>query len=158
MARTGWGQHTRTGAQGREHEGYAKVLGIDMDRTFFDGLLNLAQLTHFEEQHVQDKRAWTNMLRQAQVLVQWDPERCLPGNRCRHKAIQMGLRSQALKGYVRSIKLIEDQTSLIAKIRHAQSREEQESLLPPEMPYPVTKDIQHRLQMLSLSESQVSAY
>jgi len=34
------------------------VLGIDIDRAFFDYLPNSAQSTHFEESPIRNKKAW----------------------------------------------------------------------------------------------------
>ena len=147
MARTGWGRYTRIGAGRKEHEGDAKVLGIDIDRAFFDSLLESAQSTHFEESQNQDDKAWGVLIRRSHVLVQWDPEKDVSGHRRYFKAIQIGLRSTALRDYVHAIKAIEDQTPLIAEILSVDSHEERVSLLPPEMPYPVSESVRERLQM-----------
>ena len=150
MARTNWGRYTRIGAGRREHEGNAKVLGVDIDRAFFDSLLQSAQSTHFEESQNQDDKAWGALIRRSHVLVQWDPEKDVVGHRRHFKAIQIGLRSTALRDYVHAIKIIKDQTPLIEEILSVDSREERVSLLPPEMPYPVSESIRKGLRMLTV--------
>ena len=148
MKRTDWGRYCRIGKGGRpEHEGDTVVLGIDVERAFFDDILSRAQITHFEEQPEQDRALWRSTLARTRVLIQWDPEKTLEGGRRRFKAIQIGLKSPALKEYAHSILKIRDMADVIAAVAAAPSDAEKVALLPPEKPYPVSPETRSRLNM-----------
>ena len=148
MKRTNWGQYCRIGKGGiPEHDGNTMVLGIDVERAFFDRIIARGQVTHFDENPDQDRHLWRAKLRHAPVLVQWDPEKTIDGYKRSYKAIQIGLRSPVLEEYARTIEKIQNMTGLIEEIAATSSVEEKILLLPVEEPYPVNSDIQHRLHM-----------
>jgi hypothetical protein len=134
MTRTAWGTQTRIGNKGRpEHKGNAFVLGIDVQRDFFDHILRIARSTHYPEGY--DKGEWKIRMREAQAYIQWDPEKDLNGQRREWKAIQVGLKTPVLKKYAESIVRISDMRDLISEIVETSTIEEKIKLLPDEVAY-----------------------
>ena len=80
MARTDWGRYCRIGKKGRpENEGQTVILGIDINRRFFDKVLGVAVDTHLFERIPKHLRA--DVKKQTKAYVQWDPEKDLHGKR-----------------------------------------------------------------------------
>lgn len=146
MARTNWGEYSCI-----EHRhnsaNKTKILGIEIERTFFDSVLACAQLTHFEDDPNQDKTEWRKLLTQAKVVVQWDPEKTLTGSRRAFRAIQIGLKRPILRDYAQAIIKITDMAETIAEIQAAETEEAKIVLLPNENSYPVSDKIRKRLHM-----------
>ncbi len=89
MHRSSWG--LSDGQQG--------VLAIRLRRTFFDEILAKATPADVREWPGGDQTAWRSALRGSQVRLQWDPDHAPGGERRARKAIQLGLRGDALVAY-----------------------------------------------------------
>ena len=87
----------------------------------------------------------------APVIVQWDPERALRGEKLEHRSIQVGLRRQIVEKFVNEWTVdIQDLTSLVKKMaafRKAGEYDKARRLLPPEKVYPVSGELANRLGM-----------
>ncbi|SFH58518.1 DUF4291 domain-containing protein [Planctomicrobium piriforme] len=108
MYRSNWGQ-----SQGQE-----VVLGIRLRRTFFDSLLEQAVPSTFSPDRFREHAAWKEAVAQSDVRLQWDPDHLPTGDKCERRAIQLGLRGDALSAYGRSeIVEIIDMSPFVAKQR-----------------------------------------
>lgn len=119
-----------------------RVLAIDILRSGFDwalscGLVNEAQAGAHHK------------FEDSPVVIQWDPDRDLRMARQSYRAIQIGLRKEAVKKYTEEwIVKITDMTELAHRISaHVQRSEIEEAtaLLPVEITYPLDKATRERL-------------
>jgi hypothetical protein len=128
MERSGWATKP-----GQEH-----VLAVRITRAGWEEALAVARLS---EQGAGD----------GPVVVQWDPERSVRGDKLGHRSIQVGLGRGIVERYVNEWTVeIRDLTSLVGRLR--QFREGGEwsritALLPPERPYALPPSIGRRLGM-----------
>jgi hypothetical protein len=141
MARSNWGQKS-----GQEH-----VLAVRIKREGWDKTLNEGVLTHPEKSVYPNPDAWRKLFDTARVHIQWDPEYSIRGSKLPHFSIQVGISRHLIEEYVRQwIVSIEDYTPLVRKLhkqckggQHAKAKKQ----LPPEHPYPVSKEVAGRLGM-----------
>ncbi|MEM9723961.1 MAG: DUF4291 family protein [Pseudomonadota bacterium] len=75
----------------------------------FAGLCQQAVASHFDRERYADRAAWDRAVETSHVRFQWDPERdaalqAIPGRR----ALQLGVRDEALQAYLEGITAIED--------------------------------------------------
>lgn len=141
MARSNWGQKS-----GQEH-----VLAVRITRKGWEQALNEGVLTHPEKSVYPNPDEWHKQFDAARVHIQWDPEYSIRGNRLPHFSIQVGISRHLIDEYVRRwIVSIEDYTPLVRKLhklckagQHANAGKQ----LPPERPYPVSKDVARQLGM-----------
>lgn len=128
MERSGWG--TKSGQE--------VCLGVRIKRTGWETALSQATLTEKEVDG-------------AQVLVQWDPERSLRGEKLGYRAIQVGVSRHLIREYSEQwVVSITDLSALVAKLRELRRTgdyDRAKRLLPPERPYPVSQDLMNRLGM-----------
>jgi hypothetical protein len=90
MYRSGWATKA-----GQEH-----VLAVTIARTAFEWALAHSCLTHYDPHIHSSREEWANCTRTSPVQVQWDPERSLLLEPLGHRAIQVGLRGEAVARYV----------------------------------------------------------
>lgn len=108
MYRSSWGK-----AEGQE-----VVLAIRLRRSFFDSLLKQAVPSTFAPTMFMNKAAWQQAVEQSDVRLQWDPDHGPTGEPCDRRAIQLGLRGQALVDYgKREIIEIIDLSEFVAEQR-----------------------------------------
>lgn len=110
MYRCGW-------AQKPDQE---RVLAVRVRRSFFDGLLKAAVPSSFEASvGYPDRQRYKAALAASQVRLQWDPDHDPLGNKQARRAIQLGLRGDALEEYGRGGAICEimDMTPLVIKER-----------------------------------------
>ena len=81
MFRSGWGTK----------ENQESILGLRIQRSFFDELLRVA-VGSSEGEGDGDGEAWRAALRTSEVRRQWDPDHDPLGQRVARRAIQLGLR------------------------------------------------------------------
>ncbi len=128
MERSGWGQKA----------GQECTLAVRITRQGWESALSQAVLTEHEVDG-------------AGVLVQWDPERSLRGEKLGHRAIQVGISRSVIRQYVDEwIVSIADLDPLVRKLRDLRKTGEHDAakrLLPPERVYPVSPAIARRLGM-----------
>lgn len=83
--------------------------------------------------------------------MQWDPERNIKGQVLNYRSIQVGLSKRFVEKYVqewiRSITDLTPQVRTMSALVRAGQWAEAESLLPQEMPYPLSPPLMTRLGM-----------
>lgn len=134
MYRAGWGF---------KDDGQRRILAIDISREGFEWALTHSSLSHTPHASLDPT---PNV---APVRIQWDPERDLLLRPLPYRTIQIGLSQEALNLYVsRWIKSITDITPLAHTIHTlvtARKLDEAKSLLPIEIPYPVSSNLSTHL-------------
>ncbi|EFN9187832.1 DUF4291 domain-containing protein [Escherichia coli] len=118
------------------------ILAIRIKRTFFDTLLEQAVLTT-PEAHVDPHAGiWETLFAQANVYVQWDPERSINGKKLEHRSLQLGISRNLISQFNEdAIVAIDDLTPLVRKCHNLLingKTTQAKSFLPPEKIYPVS--------------------
>jgi hypothetical protein len=104
MFRCGWASKP-----GQEH-----VLAIRLPRAFFDELLHQAVISTFDAAQYQSMEAWQAAVKKSDVRLQWDPDHDPIGKSLARRAVQLGLRGEALRRYGQIAPLsIEDITEFV---------------------------------------------
>lgn len=128
--RAGWGF---------KDPGQSRILAIDITREGFDWALDHACLSHPPEG--MSDSDWEAMKAAHPVRIQWDPERDLHHNPLAHRAIQVGIRGEAVARYVNDwIVGVTDVTPFAHQVHGlvtAGRLEEAEVMLPVETAYPL---------------------
>ncbi|GAB3140395.1 DUF4291 domain-containing protein [Micromonospora sonneratiae] len=131
MYRSGWA--TKPGQE--------RVLAIRILRSGFEWALTRSALSHFEPKVHASREAWRQLLREAPVRIQWDPERDLHFAPLPYRAIQVGLSGPAVHRYVDEwVTAIEDVTDLAHRVHglvRSRDLKAAQQLLPGEQVYPV---------------------
>jgi hypothetical protein len=108
MYRSGWG--TKPAQE--------VVLAIRLQRAAFEHLLAGAVYSSFQHGLHPDREAWQRDVARSDVRLQWDPDHAPGGARLERRAIQLGLRGEALRRYAGEwILEIIDMTELVAAQR-----------------------------------------
>ncbi|WP_051709192.1 DUF4291 domain-containing protein [Streptomyces sp. NRRL S-350] len=132
MHRSDWGR----GA------GQERVLALEISREGFDWALERAVLSAYTGRVHDSQAAWKRELRQSPVRVQWDPDRDLGLRPLERRAVQVGLRGEAVRRYADEwIRRITDVTALAGRVRV----ERDPALLPVETAYPLDAAVAARL-------------
>ena len=139
MHRSNWG---RKGNQER-------TLAVRISREGWEKALSKAVLTSFEPKLHASPEEWARQLDEAEVHLQWDPERSFRGAGLPWYSIQVGLSRHVITEFVEEWTLgIEDLTPTVTKIREMQREgkgDKAERHLPPERVYPVPEALKARL-------------
>jgi len=105
MYRSGWGSK----------EGQEVTLAISLRRSAFDRLLAQAVPSHFSPHLYPLEEEWRQAVQRSDVRLQWDPDHGPSGAPLKRRAIQLGLRGDALSHYAREwIVEIEDISAFVA--------------------------------------------
>lgn len=143
MYRSGWGRK----------DGQECILAIDITREGFEWALQHAVLSTFDPAVHASYGAWQETVAESCVRVQWDPEKDLSLSSIDCRAIQIGLRGEAVERYVhtwiQSITDISDFAHQIEAAVAAGDLIDARALLPDESVYPVSEEISVRLGMQS---------
>ncbi|MBA2540749.1 MAG: DUF4291 domain-containing protein [Deltaproteobacteria bacterium] len=110
-------------------EGQEVVLAVWLARAAFDDILALAVPSSFDDDRYVDRAAWQADVAGSDVRLQWDPDHDPHGRPVTRRAVQLGLRGDALASYARAqgaretvsrawIRKIEDVTPFV-KEQHA---------------------------------------
>lgn len=98
--------------------GQDRILAVDISTNGFELALADSCMSHFDPTVDSSVEEWQTKLKQSPVRIQWDPERSVSLQALPWRAIQIGLRSEALNAYVDSwIVRIEDVTPLAHRIK-----------------------------------------
>lgn len=139
MARSGWA----------EKSGQERILAIRIKRTGWERALSLAVLTSYEPKIHASREQWREQFDQAQVHVQWDPERTQHGKKLEHRSIQVGLSREIIREFTDEwILKIADFTPLTRKIRALSlsgNQRRAKDQLPPERVYTVPEELRKHL-------------
>jgi Domain of unknown function (DUF4291) len=87
MYRSGWG--TKPGQE--------VTLGLRIRRPFFEALLAQAVPSSFDPARYANEQAWKDAVAGSEVRQQWDPDHAPDGSKLERRAIQLGLRGDALR-------------------------------------------------------------
>jgi hypothetical protein len=91
----------------------AVVLAVWLARAAFDQILAAAVPSSFDDRYP-DRAAWQQAVQQSDVRLQWDPDHDPYGRPLERRAIQLGLRRDALAGYAGPwIRKLEDITEYV---------------------------------------------
>ncbi|EPS5377439.1 DUF4291 domain-containing protein [Escherichia albertii] len=119
-----------------------RVLAIRIKRTFFDTLLEQAVLTTPEAHVYPYAGIWETLFAQANVYVQWDPERSINGKKLEHRSLQLGISRNLICQFNEdAIVAIDDLTPLVRKCHNLLingKTTQTKSFLPSEKIYPVS--------------------
>lgn len=128
MERCGWASK-----ENQEH-----VLAIDITCEGFRWALENAALSHYDGKIHTSYEQWKSQLNNSPVVIQWDPERDLQGNKLPYRSIQIGLKPVAVERYVNEwIQQITDITPVVKEIKQLIDQKDWEkaaALLPVESP------------------------
>jgi hypothetical protein len=126
-----------------------RVLAIRISHEGFRWALAHSCLSDFHRDRYPDHATWSRQVRESTVRIQWDPERGLRHEPLDHRAIQIGLRGEAVDRYVEDwISGIADVTPLmhtIAGLVRADRLDAAAALLPAETAYPLPEDLATRI-------------
>jgi hypothetical protein len=126
MYRCGWASKI-----GQEH-----VLAVRLRRTFFDELLCAAVASSFDPGSESSQAQWQRRLQDSQVRLQWDPDHDPVGRPVQRRAIQLGLRGDALRRYGKEELLsIEDITPFVREQAQAANLGFENLVVPAERVY-----------------------
>jgi hypothetical protein len=89
MYRSDWGRS----------KGQEVILAVRLRRSFFDSLLQQAVASSFSSSDFTDQSEWQSAVDSSDVRLQWDPDHLPNGDKCERRAIQLGLRGEALEAY-----------------------------------------------------------
>jgi hypothetical protein len=129
MYRSGWGTK----------DGQEITLAVWLRRAAFDDILRLAVPSSFAPQVSASHDDWQAEVERSSVRLQWDPDHDPYGRPLARRAIQLGLRGEALAKYAGEWPLrIEDISPLVARQRQKVGTGDLDSLLTPrETVYPI---------------------
>lgn len=129
MYRSGWGAKP----------GQEVILAIRLHRSAFDSILAQAVHSSFQSGLYENQESWQKAVQTSDVRLQWDPDHNPAGNKLERRAIQLGLRGEAIRKYAQEwIIDIEDISGFVAEQRqHVVSSNYEALLTPAESPYPV---------------------
>lgn len=130
MYRSGWGAKP----------GQEVVLAIRLQRSAFDSILAQAVHSSFQSELYESQESWQKAVQTSDVRLQWDPDHNPAGHKLERRAIQLGLRREAIRRYAQEWILdIEDISDFVAEQRqHVVSGNYEDLLTPAEAPYPVS--------------------
>lgn len=126
-------------------EGQERVLAVRITREGFHWALAHSCLSHYEPTIHASREQWSQRVHEQPVRIQWDPERGLRHEPLDHRAIQIGLRGEAVERYIGQwIVSIAEVTPVMRRIGElvASGRiDDATALLPDEPPYPLAEDV-----------------
>ena len=125
MYRCGWGTK----------ENQERVLAIDIRRDAFDYLVQNAVISSYREDMGISFSEWKEQIKQSVIRCQWDPERDVYGNPLDYRSMQLGLRGEAVKKYVKD--WIVTITDYVNELNAKKRLGEDSPLLPKEQVYTV---------------------
>lgn len=140
----GWMLHRSGYATKHRQEAIARVR---LTNEGFLSILRQSVSTSFKPHLFTTQDAWARALDASDVRYQWDPDRDLRDYKLPRRAIQLGIRGEAVRRYVNEwIIGIEDVTALAHSIRDAVERGDRVLPdVPHEREYPVPPEIAHTL-------------
>ena len=107
MYRSGWAAK----------EGQERILAIRVKRSFFDELLSTVVPSSFTDRF-SSREAWQAAVAGSDVRLQWDPDHDPTGAPVQRRAVQLGLRGQALRRFATcELVSIEDLTEFVVAQR-----------------------------------------
>ncbi|HEY3991848.1 MAG TPA: DUF4291 domain-containing protein [Ktedonobacteraceae bacterium] len=129
--------------------GQEMILAVRIARQGWEEALSRSVLTAYDARVYRDYDDWREQFEQAQVHVQWDPERTIRGKHLPARSIQVGLSRHIIEKYVNDWTLeIRDYTPLVHKIYRllqAGNEAKARSFLPKERAYTLDPTLARRI-------------
>jgi Domain of unknown function (DUF4291) len=108
MYRAGWASK-----EGQEH-----ILAVRLRRRFFDELLRQVVPSTFDPVRFASREAWQASVASSDVRLQWDPDHDPSGKPVQRRAVQLGLRGDALRRYgEKELISVDDITAFVVEQR-----------------------------------------
>jgi predicted NACHT family NTPase len=85
---------------GRKDLNQKRILAIDLKHSAFSEILSLGVSSNFEQSDLSCFEEWKMLVKNSDVLIQWDPDRDIILNKMESRTIQIGLRNDAVIKYV----------------------------------------------------------
>lgn len=116
------------------------VLAVRLKRSGFDSLLAQAVHSTYKEEVYHSEEAWKKAVELSDVRLQWDPDHDPAGAKVERRAIQLGMRGEALARYGRECIIeIEDISDFMREqYQYVQTQDYSQLTTPRERVYPVT--------------------
>jgi hypothetical protein len=89
MYRSGWSE---------KDINQSRILAIEMTFEGFEELLNEGVLTSYDNS-LGDEQIWREKLNNSQVRIQWDPDHDYKGDKLNRRAVQIGIKNEALQNF-----------------------------------------------------------
>jgi hypothetical protein len=140
MYRSGWARK----------EGQEVVLAIRLRRDGFEQILRSAVHSTFSASRSAELEQWQKQIKASEVRLQWDPDHDPHGAPQTRRAIQLGLRGEALRSYCDDWTIsIENVTEFVHRQRQTLDNEGIDALMTPrEEVYPIVDlSLHERLSM-----------
>jgi hypothetical protein len=119
-------------------EGQEVVLAVRLKRSAFDEILRLAIQSSFVPDVYENELAWRSAVASSHVRLQWDPDHDPSGAPVERRAIQLGLRGEALEKYAKEWLLgIDDVSQFVRQQSDYASSPFDRLITPREEVYPV---------------------
>jgi len=104
MYRSGWAE---------KDSNQNRILAIEMTFEGFEELLSEGVLTSYDKSFG-DEQIWREKLNNSNVRIQWDPDHDFKGEKLKRRAVQIGIKNDALQRFNNEyIKSIQDITSFV---------------------------------------------
>ncbi len=104
MYRCGWGQ---------KDDNQKRVLAIEISFSGFEELLSEGILTSYTDTN-ESMQMWREKLNASNVRIQWDPDHDYKGAKLKRRAVQIGIKNEALQNFNNThIKSIDDITEFV---------------------------------------------
>ncbi len=138
----GWILHRSSYATKHRMEAIAK---IKLSHKAWLEILSQSVSSQFDSSRYKNETNWKADFEKSDVIHQWDPDRSLNGMKLDRRAIQIGLRNEAIKKYVYEwIIGVEDVTDLAKEISNIiKSSKDVSNLLPDISEYPISDDLKN---------------
>lgn len=137
MERSGWGRKAN-----QEH-----TLAIRLTRTGFEKALSEAVLTSPKKDIYKTSEEWNKRKKHAKVVVQWDPERDIRGQKLEYRSIQIGISRHLIEEFndewIVGIDDISDLVKKIHALKVAGHHDKAKQFLPKERVYELPPEISH---------------
>lgn len=126
MYRSGWGTK----------EGQEITLALRLRRPFFEKLVRSAVVSGFDASAYATREAWQAAVEHSDVRLQWDPDHAPDGTKLERRAIQLGLRGDALAAMAQGPDLLEviDMSAFVAAQRPLAHKDNAALCIPVEHP------------------------
>ncbi|WP_326981568.1 DUF4291 domain-containing protein [Chryseobacterium sp. MYb264] len=125
------------------------TLALHIKRDAWENALQKAILTSPEKRVYSDPSLWEKEFENAEVYVQWDPERNIKGAKLNYRSIQVGISRYLIEEFNEDwIVKIEDYSPLVKKILNLTKSgdfSKAKKLLPVEKNYPLSEKLAHRI-------------
>jgi hypothetical protein len=141
MYRCGWAE--------KEHQ--ERVLGIWIDKSDFDKILEQAVYSSYQKEIFGERENWKQALAEKPVRLQWDPDHDIYGRKQERKAIQLGMKGNMLNAFGNTmVKEIIDITDFVKQQKQLIREKRLDELeVPKESIYkPINKSISRQIGLI----------